>query len=70
MLKKYQRFRSEDNNVCIEEINKIAASPNDDKKIPSTDSIETSFAYGTSKNLVCKEEEVKCNNIKELYKNV
>ena len=28
----------------------------------SIDSIET-FAHGTSKDLVCKEEEIKCNNI-------
>ena len=70
MLKTHQRFRSEENNVCIKEINKFASSPDDDKKIQSTDSIETSFAYGTSKNLVCKKEEVKCNNIKELYKSV
>ena len=70
MLKTHQRFRSEENNVCIEEVNKIASSSNDDKTIQSTDSIETSFASGASKNIVCKKEEVKCNNIKELYKNV
>ena len=28
----------------------------------SIDSIET-YAYGMSKNLVCKKEEIKCNNI-------
>ena len=35
----------------------------------SIDSIET-YAYGTSKNLVCKKEEIKCKNIVKQYKNV
>ena len=33
-----------------------------DKRIQSIYSIET-YAYGTSKDLVCKKEEIKCNNI-------
>ena len=37
-------------NVFTEEINKIALSSNDDKRMQSIDSIET-YAYGTSKNL-------------------
>ena len=28
----------------------------------SIDSIET-YAYGTNKDLICKKEEIKCNNI-------
>ena len=43
-------------------MNKIALSPNDDRRIQSVDSIET-YAYGTSKDLVCKKEESKCSNI-------
>ena len=35
----------------------------------SIDSIET-YAYGMSKDLVCKKEEMKCNNITKKYKNV
>ena len=35
----------------------------------STDSIET-YAYGMSKDIVCKKEEIKCNNIIKQYKNV
>ena len=35
----------------------------------SIDSIET-YAYGMSKDLVCKKEEFKCNNIIKQYKNV
>ena len=34
----------------------------------SIDSIET-YAYGTSKDLVCKKEEIKCINIKKRHKN-
>ena len=34
----------------------------DDKRIRSINSIET-FAYGTSKYVVCKIQEIKCNNI-------
>ena len=41
---------------------------NDDKKIQSIDSVET-CAYGTSKDLVSKREETKCNNIIKQYKN-
>ena len=33
----------------------------------SIDLIET-YAYGTSKDLVSKKEEIKCNNIIKLYK--
>ena len=35
----------------------------------SIDSIET-YSYGTSKDLVCKKEEIKCNDIIKQYKNV
>ena len=35
----------------------------------SIDSIET-YACGTSKDLVCKKEENKCNNMIKQYKNV
>ena len=45
-LKTQRRFRSEKHNVFTEEINKIALSSNDDKRIQSIDSIET-YAHGT-----------------------
>ena len=35
----------------------------------STDSVET-YAHGTSKDLVYKKEESKCNNIIKQYKNI
>ena len=40
LLKTQQRFRIEGHNVFAEEINKIALSSNDDKRIQSIDSIK------------------------------
>ena len=53
ILKSEQRFRSVKHNVFTEVVNKIALSTNDDKRIPSVNSIDT-YAYGTSKDLVRK----------------
>ena len=55
ILKTQQRFKSERHNVFTEEINKIALSSNDDKRMQSIDSIET-YAYGTSKDLVSEKK--------------
>ena len=44
-------------------------SSNFDRRVKSIDSIET-YAYVTSKDLACKKEEIKCNNIMKKYKNV
>ena len=41
---------------------------NDNKRMQLTDSIET-YAYGTSKDVVSKKEEIKCSNIIKRYKN-
>ena len=41
ILKAKQRFKSEKHNVFTEEINKMALSSNDDKRIQSFDLIET-----------------------------
>ena len=51
-----------------EEINKIALSSNDDKRMQSIDSIEK-YAYGTSKGVVIEKEDIKCINIIKQYKN-
>ena len=53
----------------FEEINTTVLSSRDDKRIRPIDLIET-YAYGTSKDLVRKKEEIKCNNIIKQYKNV
>ena len=65
MLKTQQRFKNEKHNFFTEEINKIASSSNDDKRMQSIDSIET-YAYGTTKVLVS--EEIKCSNIIKQHK--
>ena len=57
ILKSQQRFRSKKQNVFTGEVNEIALSANDDKRIQSMDSTETN-AYRTSKNLVRKKEEI------------
>ena len=62
-----ERFKIERHNVFTEEINKIALSSNDDKRMQSFDSIET-YAYGTSKDLVSEKEDIKCNKIIKQHK--
>ena len=47
ILKSQQRFKSERHDVYTEEINKIALSSNDDKRLQTFDRI-TSYPYGTS----------------------
>ena len=43
-------------------LKKFASSANNDKRKQLIDSIET-YAYGTSKNLICKKGEIKCTDI-------
>ena len=69
ILKTQQRFENEKHNVFTEEVNKNALSSNDDERMRSIDSIET-YEYGSTKDLVCEEEETKCNNIIKQYKNI
>ena len=63
-----QRLKSERHNVFTEEINKIALSSNDYKRMQSIDSIETD-ACRTIRDLVNEKEEIKCRrNIIKWYK--
>ena len=55
VLKSQQRFKSERHDVYTEEINKIALSSDDDKRLQTFDRI-TSCPYGTSAGKVCKTE--------------
>ena len=55
ILKSQQRFKSEAHNVYTEEINKIALSSNDDKRLQIFDRI-TSYPYGATVAKVCKTE--------------
>ena len=49
--------------------NEIVLSSNDDKRTQSIDSIERN-AHGSSRDLVCLKDEIKCDNIIKQYKKV
>ena len=63
VLKSQQRFKSERHDIYTEEINKIALSNNDDKRLQTFD-ITTSYPYGTCAGKVCKTELLNKLNIK------
>ena len=50
-----QRFRSDYHKVYTEEVNKIALSSNDDKRIQTFDKV-TTYSYGTKVFMVCRNE--------------
>ena len=62
ILKSQQRFKSEADNVFTEEVNKIALTSNDDKRLQTYD---TSYLYGTSAGKVCKTEMLSKININD-----
>ena len=55
ILKSQQRFKSDYHEVYTEEINKIALSSNDDKRLQTFDKI-TTYPYGTNAFKVCESE--------------
>ena len=55
ILKSKQRFKSNYHNVYTEQINKIAISSNEDKRLQTFDKI-TTYPYGTSAFKVCESE--------------
>ena len=59
ILEREQRFKSERHNVFTEEINRIALSSNDDKRMQSIGLIEI-YSYGMNRDLVSEKEEFKC----------
>ena len=63
ILKPQQRFKTEEHDVYNEEVNKIALSSYDDKRLQTFDII-TSYPYGTSASKVCKTELLSKVNIK------
>ena len=63
ILKSQQRFKSEKHEVYTEEVNKIALSSNDAKRLQTFDRI-TSYPYGTSAGEVCKTKLLSKVNIK------
>ena len=54
-IKSQQRFRSDHHKVYTEEVNKIASSSNDDKRIQTFDKV-TTYPYGTNAFTVCENE--------------
>ena len=55
ILRSQQRFRSDHHIVYREEVNKIALSSNDDKRIQTYDKI-TTYPYGTNIIKLCENE--------------
>ena len=55
ILKSQQRFKSDYRNVYTEQINKIALSSNDDKRLQTFDKIKT-YPRGTNAFKVCERE--------------
>ena len=55
ILKSQQRFKSDCHNVYTEQINKVALSSNDDKRLQTPDKA-TACPYGANAFKVCKSE--------------
>ena len=55
ILKSQQIFKSDHHRVYTEEVNKIALSSNDDKRIKTFDKV-TTYPYGTNAIKVCDSE--------------
>ena len=55
ILKSQQRFKSDHHRVYTEEVNKIALSSNDDKRLQTFDKV-TTYPYGTNAIKVCESE--------------
>ena len=61
LLKTLQKIYSKKHNAFTEETSKIALSSNDDKRMQSIGLIET-YQYGTIKDLVSENKDIKFNN--------
>ena len=55
IIRSQRRFRSYHHRVSTEEVNKIALSSNDDKRLQAFDKVIT-FPYGTNAFKVCESE--------------
>ena len=55
VYKSQERFKSCNHDVYTEEVNKIALSSNDDKRLQTSDRI-TTYPYGTNAFKVCESE--------------
>ena len=64
IIRSQQRFRGYHHRVCTEEVNKIALSSNDDKRIQTFDKV-TTFPYGTNVFKVRENEMLSKNKLNE-----
>ena len=62
ILKSQQRFKSDCHNIYTEQVDKIALSSNDDKKLQIFDKIIT-YPYGTNVFKVCEREFRRNSNV-------
>ena len=69
IIKSQQRFRSYHHRVYTEEVNKIALSSNDDKRIQTFDKV-TTFPYGTNVFKTCENEMLLKNKLNELDEDI
>ena len=65
LLRSQHRFRSDHHKVYTEEVNKIALSSNDDKRIQTFDKVNT-YPYGTNAFMVCRNEMLLKKNRSEM----
>ena len=68
LMRSQHRFRSDNHKMYTEEVNNIALSSNDDKRIQIFDKV-TTYPYGTNVFAVCKNEmllknKVMCDQVK------
>ena len=64
IIRSQQRLKSDHHKVFTEEVNKIALSSNDDKRIQTFDKV-TTFPYGTNVFKVCEDEMLLKNKLNE-----
>ena len=62
ILKPQQRFKSYNHDVYAEEVNKIALSNNNDKRLQPSDRIKT-YPHGTNAFKVCESEMLMVKNL-------
>ena len=62
ILKSQQRFKSDHHKVYTEEVNKIALSSDDDKRLQTFDRIKI-YPYGTNTFKVCESEMLMVKNL-------
>ena len=67
ILKSQQRFKSDRHGDYTEEVNKIALSSNDNKRLQAFDRV-TTFPYGATAFIVCRSKMLKVCKAKEKLK--